>query len=198
MRGTKKIYLLSLTSNDMVATLSLQDIKLRGIVAQHLVIIAIGAGIFYFEYLEFANFFWEKLILITLALCKSLYFVAHSFRKIEEASVTNLTYNKFLVIILTNILLIVISFAVDYSCIQEIDPASFTGLTKDQTAGTIAFDLTYFSILSFTSVAYGDIVPVTMAAKMLAIMEVVVAYITTIIIISNFVQIKESIEKDVQ
>lgn len=180
----------------MVATLSLEDVKLRGIVTQHLIIIVIGAAIFYIEHLEFANFFWEKLILVLLAGIKSIYFVAHSFRKIEEASVTNLTYNKFLIVILTNILLIVFSFGVDYCCIQEIDPRSFSGFNKDQSVAGIAFDLGYFSILSFTSVAYGDITPITKAAKMLTLMEVVVAYITTIIIISNFVQIKESIEKD--
>jgi hypothetical protein len=181
----------------MVATLSLEDVKLREIVSQHLVIIALGAVIFYIEHLEFAHFFLEKLILILLAASKSVYFIAHSFRKIEEASVTNLTYNKFLVIILTNILLIVVSFAVDYSCLQEIDPHSFSGFNKDQSVLGLAFDLSYFSILSFTSVAYGDIIPVTKSAKMLTVMEVIVAYITTIIIISNFVQIKESLEKEV-
>lgn len=179
----------------MVATLSLEDVKLRAIVTQHLIIIALGAVIFFIEHLEFANFFLEKLILIVLAASKSIYFVAHSFRKIEEASVTNLTYNKFLVIIMTNILLIVVSFAVDYCCLQEIDPGSFSGFNKDQSVAGLAFDLGYFSILSFTSVAYGDIVPITKAAKILTVMEVVVAYVTTIIIISNFVQIKESIEK---
>ena len=89
----------------------------------------------------------------------------------------------------------VVSFAVDYCCLQEIDPGSFSGFNKDQSVAGLAFDLGYFSILSFTSVAYGDIVPITKAAKILTVMEVMVAYVTTIIIISNFVQIKESIEK---
>ena len=184
----------------MITTLSLQDIKLRGmlkgIVTQHLAIILIGLGVFVFEYLEFANIFFEKLVLILLALGKSFYFVEHSFRKIEEASVKNLTYNKFLVVILTNILLIVVSFAVDYSCLQKIDARSFSGLSLDKSIGGVVFDLSYFSMLSFTSVAYGDIVPVSKAAKVLTLLEVGVAYITTIIIISNFVQIKESLEKD--
>lgn len=182
----------------MITALNFHDLKLRSIITQHLAIIVIGIAIFYLEYLEFANFFLEKLILIILAVGKSIYFVEHSFRKIEEASIKNLTYNKFLVIILTNILLIVVSFAVDYCCIQEIDPRSFSGFNTNQSVGGIIFDLAYFSMLSFTSVAYGDIVPVTKAAKVLTLLEVGVAYITTIIIISNFVQIKESLEKEVK
>jgi hypothetical protein len=181
----------------MIATMNLQDIRLRSIVTQHLAIIMIGLAIFCFEYLEFANLFCEKLILILMAVGKSYYFIEHSFKKIEEASVKNLTYNKFLVIILTNILLIVVSFAVDYACLQEIDPLSFSGLSSSHSLDGVVFDLSYFSMLSFTSVAYGDIVPVTKAAKMLTLLQVGVAYITTIIIISNFVQIKESIEKKV-
>jgi hypothetical protein len=180
----------------MIATLSLSDINLKNIVGQHLAIIAIGMGVLYFEYLEFANFFLEKLVLILLAAGKSVYFIVHSFRKIEQATELNLTYNKFLIIIMTNILLIVVSFAVDYSCLQEIDPRSFSGFNMTQPLSGVIFDLSYFSMLSFTSVAYGDIVPVTKAAKMLTLLEVGVAYITTIIIISNFVQIKESIERD--
>jgi hypothetical protein len=179
----------------MIATLRLPDIDLKNIIAQHLAIIIVGIAIFYFEYLEFANFFWEKLILIVMTISKSIYFVVHSFRKIEEATAKNLTYNKFLIIIMTNILLIVVSFAVDYACIQEIDGRSFSGLNPDRSLFNIAFDLSYFSILSFTSVAYGDIVPVSKAAKILTLLEVGVAYITTIVIISNFVQIKESMER---
>jgi hypothetical protein len=182
----------------MIATLTLDDIRLRSIVTQHLTIILLGVGIFCFEYLEFANLFWEKLILIVVATGKSFYFVEHSFRKIEEASVKNLTYNKFLIIIMTNILLIVVSFAVDFSCIQKIDHRSFSGLSLDKSFTDAIFDLSYFSMLSFTSVAYGDIVPVSKAAKILTLLEVGVAYITTIIIISNFVQIKESIEEKIQ
>jgi hypothetical protein len=139
--------------------------------------------------------FWEKLILITIALAKCIYFIEHSFRKIEEASIHDISYNLFIVIILMNVLLIVVSFTADYTCLELIQPNSFKGLTPNASAWDNVFEFSYFSILSFTTVAYGDIIPITKAARCLAILEVGVAYLTTIIVISNFVQIKESLGK---
>ena len=180
----------------MISKLKFTDIKVRNILIQHLVIIAIGIFIFWIERLEIADLFWEKMIVLIMALVKCIYFIEHSFRKIEEASLNNISYNRFLVIILTNILLIVISFAIDYTCMEQIDPGSFKGVVISDSMFDNAFDFLYLSVVSFTTVAYGDIIPLTKAARSLTIMEVGVAYLTTIIIISNFVQIKESIEKE--
>jgi hypothetical protein len=178
----------------MISTLNFNDIKLRNILLQHVGILMIGVLVFYIEKLEIANLFWEKFILIIVSLGKSIYFLEHSFRKIEEASINNISYNRFLSIILTNILLIVVSFATDYVCMSQIDPRSFKGMSLEGYFNTI-FDAFYFSLVSFTTVAYGDIIPMTKSARALTIFEVVIAYVTTIIIISNFVQIKDSMEK---
>lgn len=179
----------------MIRHLSFNDIKIRNIFFQHFIVIVIGVAIFWLEELEIASLFWEKFILLILVLGKCIYFIEHSFRKIEEASINDISYNKFLSIILTNVLLIVISFGVDYSCLMQIDNSSFRGLSQSIYIMDRAFDFFYFSLLSFITVAFGDITPLTKTAKALTMMEVTVAYITTIIVISNFVQIKDSIGK---
>ncbi len=177
----------------MISRLKFTDIKLRNIFLQHLVVLGIGLGLFYFERFEITKLFWEKLILIVIAIAKCIYFIEHSFRKIEEASLNDISYNRFLVIILTNILLIVVSFAADFACLEVIQAGSFKGLTSPASIWDTCFEFFYFSITSFTTVAFGDIVPMSKAARSLTILEVGVAYLTTIIIISNFVQIKDSL-----
>lgn len=179
----------------MISTLKLTDIKIRNILFQHLIILGIGLGLFYLERFEIANLFWEKLILIFITIAKCIYFVEHSFKKIEEASLNKISYNSFIAIILTNVLLIVMSFSVDFWCLELIQPGSFHGLESNNIWNSL-FDFFYFSTLSFTTVAYGDIIPLTKAAKTLTVLEVGVAYLTTIIIISNFVQIKDSLGAD--
>jgi hypothetical protein len=179
----------------MIRTLNFTDIKIRSILLQHLAVLLVGVALFYFERFELASLFWEKLILIVIALSKCIYFIEHSFRKIEEASIKDISYNRFIAIILTNVLLIVISFAVDFACLEQIQSNSFEGLNGSAASWDHAFEFLYFSALSFTTVAYGDIVPITKAARCLALLEVGVAYLTTIIVISNFVQIKDSLSK---
>ncbi|GHN02728.1 hypothetical protein WSM22_42170 [Cytophagales bacterium WSM2-2] len=178
----------------MISKLNIADIKLRNLVVQHIIIIGLGVLLIYIEELELASMFWEKVGLIIVSLGKSVYFIEHSFRKVEEASLNNISYNHFLLIILVNILLIVVSFSADYMCMLSIDETSFRGINNSSLLDAI-FDAFYFSIVSFTTVAYGDIVPVSKAAKLLTLLEVIIAYLTTIIIISNFVQIKDSLGK---
>lgn len=180
----------------MISTLKFTDIKIRSIFFQHMIVLGIGLILFYLEKFEIADLFWEKLILLLISVGKCVYFIEHSFRKIEEASVNDISYNRFIVIILTNILLIVVSFGLDYTCLEQIDPGSFKGLTGEATIWNQTFEFMYFSTLSFTTVAYGDILPLTNSARALTMLEVGVAYLTTIIIISNFVQIKDSISRD--
>lgn len=130
-----------------------------------------------------------------MAIGKLIYFIGHSFKKIEEASLHNVTYNKFMMVILTNIFLIILSFAVDFTCLYQLENASFNGLMPPFSVLNSFFDFSYFSILTFTTTGFGDIVPVTKSAKVLVTMEVVVAFITTIIVISNFIHIKDSIHE---
>jgi hypothetical protein len=177
----------------MITKLNLTDIKIRNILVQHIGILIVGVLIFLIEKLEIASPLIEKVTLVVVSLAKSVYFIEHSFKKIEEASLNNISYNKFLGIILMNILLIVVSFSTDYVCLVKIDPHSFRGFGEGY--WNIIYDSFYFSLTSFTTVAYGDILPITKSAKSIIILEVVVAYVTTIIIISNFVQIKDSMEQ---
>lgn len=172
------------------------DLKLANILVQHVAVIFIGIGIFYIDKLEFVDSFYPKVILLLIAFAKSIYFLGHSFKKIEEASVNNISYSKFLIIILVNILLIIVSFTVDYACLDQIDNNSFIGVIDRDHLFNTFYDFFYFSITTFSTVGAGDIFPATKSSKFLVILEVMVAFITTIIVISNFVQIKDSIEKD--
>jgi hypothetical protein len=90
--------------------------------------------------------------------------------------------------------LITLSFAVDYTCLYQFDKESFRGIIYANTLFDSFFDFLYFSVLTFTTTGFGDIIPITKSSKSLVTMQVIVAFITTIIVISNFVHIKDSIK----
>ncbi len=84
------------------------------------------------------------------------------------------------------ITIIVISFAIDYLCISEIYPAAFSGIQYDQPMVFRFANLLYFSIVTFTTVGYGDITPVIPVAKLITVLEMVTAFVVIVFIISKY------------
>jgi Ion channel len=68
-------------------------------------------------------------------------------------------------------LLIAIAFAALYEILELSEPGSFLGTSEAATFHRLADDLLYFSLVSLTTMGYGDIVPVSGLARSLAALE---------------------------
>jgi hypothetical protein len=55
----------------------------------------------------------------------------------------------------------------------------------------------YFSTLNFTFFGYGDVTPQTIPAKLITMSEVLLAFVTVIFLLSDFISLKESLGKPV-
>lgn len=53
------------------------------------------------------------------------------------------------------------------------------------------FDFFYFSVLNFTFFSYGDLINGTVPAKIVVLMEVIIAFLTIIYILSDFISMKD-------
>mgnify|MGYP002778382240 CR=1 FL=1 len=51
----------------------------------------------------------------------------------------------------------------------------------------------YFSVLNFSFFGYGDITPQTIPAKLATLTEIVLAFLTVIFILSDFISLKDSL-----
>jgi hypothetical protein len=138
---------------------------------------------------------WLILIVILLAWAKTAFFGLENLQQLLRASKDNLAYHRFMMLMLINTSQIVLSFGLDYHCLHCIDPSSFSGIDPTETTPEQIFDFTYFSILNFTFFGYGDITPQTMSAKLLTITEIVLAFVTVIFLLSDFISLKESIRE---
>jgi len=69
-----------------------------------------------------------------------------------------------IVFIVVSIVQIIIMFSLIYASIYSLDSSSFSG-TFQRTSFGLFFDFVYFSIVTFTTLGYGDIVPVSSVAK---------------------------------
>jgi hypothetical protein len=86
-------------------------------------------------------------------------------------------------------LLLGLTWAVAYQAVEKMVPGSFTQ-SPDPNAGLSGWF--YFSFVTLTTVGYGDIAPVTQAARSLAILEALIGQLYPAIIIARLVSLQSS------
>lgn len=135
------------------------------------------------------------LLLLVLASmwAKSVFFGAENLQQLWFASRQNMAYHRFMVLMLVNMSQIITSFALDYHCLHCINSESFSGINPEFNAFELVFEFFYFSVLNFTFFGYGDITPMTVPAKLVTMTEVVLAFVTVIFLLSDFISLKDSI-----
>ncbi len=82
--------------------------------------------------------------------------------------------------------LIVLSFATDYATAYLSDTDIFrTDLINGIPRYIVFYEFVYFSLISFYSVGFGDIVPITYSAKSLVMLEIPLSFIVLFFGIAN-------------
>ncbi|MCF8238680.1 MAG: potassium channel family protein [Saprospiraceae bacterium] len=168
---------------------------LLSLLIQHLAVLAMGISIFLIDKFEQFSDHTNYMILMTLAVGKSIYFLAHNFRSVRLIKGIKQTYNTFLTVMSINILLILVSFAIDYYTLYQIYPQTFSGILAASSEDTFV-EFLYFSLVTFTTTGFGDIVPRTNEARILISMEIILAFISIIFIISNFGSLAEHVQDE--
>ncbi|AMC11176.1 hypothetical protein Lupro_07875 [Lutibacter profundi] len=124
--------------------------------------------------------------LILFSITKIYFLVSHTFKKLDKLIEHNHSFNHMLFLLGAIISIIIISFAIDYLCISEIYPEAFSGISHNQPLIFRFSNLLYFSIVTFTTVGFGDITPLLPAAKLITVFEMMSAFIVIIFIISKY------------
>lgn len=94
----------------------------------------------------------------------------------------------FIVMFSLSLTQVILVFSTWYQLLSTIDPAAFS-----QALGTI--DSLYFSLITFLTIGYGDIVPVSPLARSLVIVESVLTFYTLVIVINGMISIHFSTPK---
>jgi uncharacterized membrane protein len=146
-----------------------------------------GVLLFVFDFYELNSPGVNTGLLLLMTTLKMLYFLGATLHWIQQ-TVASAYHRRYLMgFLVLQVLLIVLSFAVDYYCLYQINSASFV-LPADQLGqGLVAQLLTflYFSLGKYTTAGGGEMHPGTPAAQVCAMGEMVVSYFTTVLIIAN-------------
>ncbi len=133
-----------------------------------------------------------QVLIVALCWMKTVFFVVEEMIQLRDATRLNLAYHKFMWLMLVNMFQIILSFGLDYYCLLQINGQSFS-VNEELYGSELIFECVYFSTLNFTFFGYGDITPQTVPAKLMAMTEISLAFLTVIFLLSDFISMKESL-----
>ncbi|HQW84368.1 MAG TPA: ion channel [Ferruginibacter sp.] len=165
---------------------------------KYLIVIGIGLAIFLVDYFELINTLSNEIVLSVLSLLKAGYFIYFVFGTIKETAHKEFDFHEFLGFVVLSILLVILSFAIDYYCLFRINAHSFAGVIAKQNIITEFISFFYYSISVFTTAGFGDIKPNSTSAQIFVSTELMIAFFFTILVIANITHIRASFKEKVK
>ena len=152
------------------------------------VLIATAIGLYV---LPNINATYAVIMLLALTLIKIGFIIALSFNQLMKIIGQSHILSHVLVLFGYLIVVIVFSFAIDYTALYFFDPTHFKINNSAGSNGLLVFfDMSYFSLITFSSVGYGDIVPITVTAKIVVVLEVALRFFVLVFGIANVNRIR--------
>lgn len=125
-------------------------------------------------------------IIVVLALVKTLSIVRLTFIQLNEIIGESHKLSHILTLFGVLILLIVLSFSFDYHALYIKNFDSFkTSLVENDSFLRQYFEFIYFSLITFSSVGFGDIVPISVSGKTIVMFEVCLSFFVLVFGITN-------------
>jgi len=125
-------------------------------------------------------------IIVGLALVKTIFIVRLTFIQLSKIIGESHQLTHVLTLFGVLIILIVLSFSADYHALYTLNPENFKSSTALNGSFSLQFfEFLYFSLITFSSVGFGDIVPLTIEGKLLVMMEVLLSFLVLVFGIAN-------------
>lgn len=117
--------------------------------------------------------------LIAINIFSFSYYITELKKRLSRERID--TFSSIIIIII--LIQLVIFFAIVYANLFDIDRTSFQGVTREYPV-RLFIDFLYFSTVTFTTLGFGDITPISSAAKIVVMIEVLlfVVYISIILL----------------
>ena len=164
-------------------------------------VIFAGLLIFLLDYFEFVNAFAREVMLLPVVLYKSGYFIWFLLARLRRTADEPFYFHHFARFLALSVFLVVLSFALDYYCLFRIDETAFRGMLPHGVLIAEFFNFFYFSVSTFTTAGFGDIVPNSLVAQSFVTLQLSIGWLCTVLVIGNVAHIRESIsqkKEDVQ
>lgn len=138
---------------------------------------------------------WMSITIVIACLMKTAFFGTENVIQLRTAAKNNIPHHRFLIWMAINMGQMIMSFAFDFHCLYRLNADSFAGIASNIDPNEALFDCFYLSTLNFSFFGYSDILPQTVAAKIVNLTEILIAFVTVIFLLSDFMSLKESISE---
>ena len=151
-----------------------------------LVIIIAVIYIYFMKFLDH-SLSWVPYVVVLFALLKTIYFTFSTFRQVNKSIRQCHSFMQLLWVFGILVFLIIFSFAADFTCLSAANATSFLELktSRNLSYSGHLFGYFYFSVVTFASIGYGDIVPVTVPARLIVILEIAQSFVMVVFGLSN-------------
>lgn len=149
------------------------------------IVIALSLINIFWTYLGSDNQFMEYII-VSSALIKTIFIVRLTFIQLSKIIGESHQLTHVLTLFAVLIILIVLSFSADYQALYMLSSGNFKSITLlNSSFMPQFFEFVYFSLITFSSVGFGDVVPLTISGKLLVMMEVFLSFLVLVFGIAN-------------
>lgn len=127
-----------------------------------------------------------SLLIVGLALVKTVFIVRFTFIQLSKIIGESHQLTHVLTLFSVLIILIILSFSADYHALYILSSENFKSTALLNSSFSLQFfEFLYFSLITFSSVGFGDVVPLTVAGKFLVMMEVFLSFLVLVFGIAN-------------
>jgi hypothetical protein len=133
-----------------------------------------------------SNSLFLPILIVCLAFIKTVFIVRLTFIQLSKIIGESHQLTHILILFSVLIVLIVLSFSADYQALYVLSSENFKSSTSLNNSFLLQFfEFIYFSLITFSSVGFGDIVPLTISGKILVMMEVFLSFLVLVFGIAN-------------
>lgn len=162
---------------------------------KYVTVILLGGVVFLFDAYELTDPTVSEAILLAISVAKSGYFIWFTLTNIRATTMREFYFHEFIPFVVLTVLLIVLSFGIDYFCLYHIQKDAFAGSFNPGQGATTFLAFLYFSVTTFTTAGLGEIIPQTSSARIFVMFELFVSFFFTILVIANIAQIRDSFRR---
>lgn len=129
-------------------------------------------------------------IILFLAVAKTIIIASNTLKQLSKLIKVCHSIEQILWVFGLLISISIFSFASDYTCLYQFEPLSFEGVTAH--SGNYIYNLyhfIYFSVITFSTVGYGDIAPVSEVARFVVMLEIFLSFFIIVFALANIKKI---------